>query len=131
MISFTWALKDMQVVAEMADKAGLSLPVTGRRERTRQKKPAASRPPTRRTGPARDRRSTDEAVPLGAPMRANRIMRFDAARFPPKAGDFFFARSCQNICTGHPPRYTFDCGGVVMVTVWVHVDMGVRITASA
>ena len=29
MISFTWALKDMQVVAEMADKAGLSLPVTG------------------------------------------------------------------------------------------------------
>jgi 3-hydroxyisobutyrate dehydrogenase/2-hydroxy-3-oxopropionate reductase len=29
MISFTWALKDMQVVAEMADKAGLSLPITG------------------------------------------------------------------------------------------------------
>ncbi len=29
MISFTWALKDMQVVAEMADKAGLALPVTG------------------------------------------------------------------------------------------------------
>jgi 3-hydroxyisobutyrate dehydrogenase len=29
MISFTWALKDMQVVAEMTDKAGLSLPVTG------------------------------------------------------------------------------------------------------
>src|SRR5215475_9144921 len=29
MISFTWALKDMQVVAEMADIAGLSLPVTG------------------------------------------------------------------------------------------------------
>ncbi|MEA2907686.1 MAG: 3-hydroxyisobutyrate dehydrogenase [Alphaproteobacteria bacterium] len=29
MISFTWALKDMQVVAEMADRAGLSLPVTG------------------------------------------------------------------------------------------------------
>jgi 3-hydroxyisobutyrate dehydrogenase/2-hydroxy-3-oxopropionate reductase len=29
MITFTWALKDMQVVAEMADKAGLSLPVTG------------------------------------------------------------------------------------------------------
>jgi 3-hydroxyisobutyrate dehydrogenase len=29
MISFTWALKDMQVVAEMADEAGLSLPVTG------------------------------------------------------------------------------------------------------
>jgi len=29
MISFTWALKDMQVVAEMTDKAGLSLPITG------------------------------------------------------------------------------------------------------
>jgi 3-hydroxyisobutyrate dehydrogenase len=29
MITFTWALKDMQVVAEMTDKAGLSLPVTG------------------------------------------------------------------------------------------------------
>jgi 3-hydroxyisobutyrate dehydrogenase-like beta-hydroxyacid dehydrogenase len=28
-ISFTWALKDMQIVAEMTDKAGLSLPVTG------------------------------------------------------------------------------------------------------
>jgi 3-hydroxyisobutyrate dehydrogenase/2-hydroxy-3-oxopropionate reductase len=29
MISFTWALKDMQVVAEMTDAAGLSLPITG------------------------------------------------------------------------------------------------------
>jgi 3-hydroxyisobutyrate dehydrogenase len=29
MISFTWALKDMQIVAKMTDKAGLSLPVTG------------------------------------------------------------------------------------------------------
>jgi 3-hydroxyisobutyrate dehydrogenase len=29
MISFTWALKDMQIVAEMTDKAGLSLPITG------------------------------------------------------------------------------------------------------
>ena len=29
MISFTWALKDMQVVAEMTDNAGLSLPITG------------------------------------------------------------------------------------------------------
>ena len=29
MITFTWALKDMQVVAEMTDKAGLSLPITG------------------------------------------------------------------------------------------------------
>jgi 3-hydroxyisobutyrate dehydrogenase len=29
MITFTWALKDMQVVAEMADKAGLALPITG------------------------------------------------------------------------------------------------------
>ncbi len=29
MISFTWALKDMQVVAEMTDKSGLSLPITG------------------------------------------------------------------------------------------------------
>jgi 3-hydroxyisobutyrate dehydrogenase len=28
-ISFTWALKDMQVVAEMTDKTGLSLPITG------------------------------------------------------------------------------------------------------
>jgi len=28
-ISFTWALKDMQIVSKMADKAGLSLPVTG------------------------------------------------------------------------------------------------------
>jgi len=29
MVSFTWALKDMQIVARMADHAGLSLPVTG------------------------------------------------------------------------------------------------------
>jgi len=29
MISFTWALKDMQVIAEMTDKAGLALPITG------------------------------------------------------------------------------------------------------
>ena len=29
MITFTWALKDMQVVAEMSDKTGLSLPITG------------------------------------------------------------------------------------------------------
>jgi 3-hydroxyisobutyrate dehydrogenase len=29
MISFTWALKDMQIVADMADQAGLSLPVAG------------------------------------------------------------------------------------------------------
>jgi 3-hydroxyisobutyrate dehydrogenase/2-hydroxy-3-oxopropionate reductase len=29
MISFTWALKDMQIVADMADKASLSLPITG------------------------------------------------------------------------------------------------------
>jgi 3-hydroxyisobutyrate dehydrogenase/2-hydroxy-3-oxopropionate reductase len=29
MITFTWALKDMQIVARMADAAGLSLPVTG------------------------------------------------------------------------------------------------------
>jgi 3-hydroxyisobutyrate dehydrogenase len=29
MISFTWALKDMQIVAKMTDKAGLALPVTG------------------------------------------------------------------------------------------------------
>ena len=29
MITFTWALKDMQIVAKMTDKAGLSLPVTG------------------------------------------------------------------------------------------------------
>jgi 3-hydroxyisobutyrate dehydrogenase/2-hydroxy-3-oxopropionate reductase len=29
MISFTWALKDMQIVAKMTDQAGLSLPVTG------------------------------------------------------------------------------------------------------
>jgi 3-hydroxyisobutyrate dehydrogenase len=29
MVSFTWALKDMQIVADLADKAGLSLPVTG------------------------------------------------------------------------------------------------------
>ncbi len=28
-ISFTWALKDMQIVSKMADKAGLSLPITG------------------------------------------------------------------------------------------------------
>ncbi len=28
-ITFTWALKDMQIVAEMADKAGLSLPLCG------------------------------------------------------------------------------------------------------
>lgn len=29
MTSFTWALKDMQVVSAMADKAGLTLPMTG------------------------------------------------------------------------------------------------------
>jgi 3-hydroxyisobutyrate dehydrogenase len=29
MISFTWALKDMQIVADMSDRAGLSLPITG------------------------------------------------------------------------------------------------------
>jgi 3-hydroxyisobutyrate dehydrogenase/2-hydroxy-3-oxopropionate reductase len=29
MISFTWALKDMQIVAKMTDNAGLSLPITG------------------------------------------------------------------------------------------------------
>jgi 3-hydroxyisobutyrate dehydrogenase/2-hydroxy-3-oxopropionate reductase len=29
MISFTWALKDMQIVAKMTDEAGLSLPITG------------------------------------------------------------------------------------------------------
>ena len=28
-VSFLWALKDMQIVAKMTDKAGLSLPVTG------------------------------------------------------------------------------------------------------
>ena len=29
MISFTWALKDMQIVADMTDKAGLALPIIG------------------------------------------------------------------------------------------------------
>ena len=29
MVSFTWALKDMQIAADLADKAGLSLPITG------------------------------------------------------------------------------------------------------
>ena len=29
MISFTWALKDMQIVADMTDRAGLSLPISG------------------------------------------------------------------------------------------------------
>ena len=29
MISFTWALKDMQIVADMTDKADLALPITG------------------------------------------------------------------------------------------------------
>jgi 3-hydroxyisobutyrate dehydrogenase-like beta-hydroxyacid dehydrogenase len=28
-VSFTWALKDMQIVGKMADKAGLSMPVAG------------------------------------------------------------------------------------------------------
>jgi 3-hydroxyisobutyrate dehydrogenase-like beta-hydroxyacid dehydrogenase len=28
-VSFTWALKDMQIVAKMADKAGLSMPIAG------------------------------------------------------------------------------------------------------
>jgi 3-hydroxyisobutyrate dehydrogenase-like beta-hydroxyacid dehydrogenase len=28
-VSFTWALKDMQIVMKMADKAGLSLPIAG------------------------------------------------------------------------------------------------------
>jgi len=29
MITFTWALKDMQIVADMTDRAGLSLPISG------------------------------------------------------------------------------------------------------
>lgn len=29
MITFTWALKDMQIVTQMTDKAGLALPITG------------------------------------------------------------------------------------------------------
>jgi 3-hydroxyisobutyrate dehydrogenase/2-hydroxy-3-oxopropionate reductase len=29
MITFTWALKDMQIVSQMTDAAGLSLPITG------------------------------------------------------------------------------------------------------
>ncbi len=29
MITFTWALKDMQIVSKMTDQAGLSLPITG------------------------------------------------------------------------------------------------------
>jgi 3-hydroxyisobutyrate dehydrogenase-like beta-hydroxyacid dehydrogenase len=29
MISFTWALKDMQIVADLSDQAGLALPITG------------------------------------------------------------------------------------------------------
>jgi 3-hydroxyisobutyrate dehydrogenase/2-hydroxy-3-oxopropionate reductase len=29
MITFTWALKDMQIVSKMTDRAGLSLPITG------------------------------------------------------------------------------------------------------
>jgi 3-hydroxyisobutyrate dehydrogenase len=29
MVSFTWALKDMQIVSDMADQAGLSLPIAG------------------------------------------------------------------------------------------------------
>ena len=28
-VSFLWALKDMQIVAKMADKAGLSMPIAG------------------------------------------------------------------------------------------------------
>ena len=28
-VSFTWALKDMQIVSDLTDKAGLSLPITG------------------------------------------------------------------------------------------------------
>ena len=28
-VSFTWALKDMQIVSKMADKAGLALPLAG------------------------------------------------------------------------------------------------------
>jgi len=27
--TFTWALKDMQIVSKMSDQAGLSLPITG------------------------------------------------------------------------------------------------------
>jgi 3-hydroxyisobutyrate dehydrogenase-like beta-hydroxyacid dehydrogenase len=29
MITFTWALKDMQIVTQMTDKAGLALPIIG------------------------------------------------------------------------------------------------------
>ena len=48
MISFTWALKDMQIVAKMADQAGLSLPVTGAvKELVKEaKRIKASNPPT-------------------------------------------------------------------------------------
>jgi len=28
-VSFTWALKDMQIVSKMADKSGLSMPLAG------------------------------------------------------------------------------------------------------
>jgi 3-hydroxyisobutyrate dehydrogenase/2-hydroxy-3-oxopropionate reductase len=28
-VSFLWALKDMQIVAKMADKAGLAMPIAG------------------------------------------------------------------------------------------------------
>ena len=46
MISLTWALKDMQIVADMTDKAGLSLPITARsRSWSRKRAAQGSNPP--------------------------------------------------------------------------------------
>jgi 3-hydroxyisobutyrate dehydrogenase-like beta-hydroxyacid dehydrogenase len=53
MISFTWALKDMQIVADLADKAGLALPITGAiKELVKDARRVKARNPPRWTGTA-------------------------------------------------------------------------------
>jgi 3-hydroxyisobutyrate dehydrogenase/2-hydroxy-3-oxopropionate reductase len=55
-VSFTWALKDMQIVIKMADKAGLSLPIAGTiKELAKEGRRIKNSNPSDRTGPNRAR----------------------------------------------------------------------------
>ena len=61
-MTFTWALKDMQIVSKLTDANGLSLPVMGTiRELVKESAPDQARE-IRRIGPARriSRSSPDE-----------------------------------------------------------------------
>ncbi len=78
MISFTWALKDMQIVADLTDKAEFSLPITRRRSRS------WSSDATRRIKrPTRAEVDGDVALRVTAPTRSiaaqRQIHRRDAA----------------------------------------------------